>query len=1190
MLEVFRFECRYQLRSPLFLILSAAFFLLAFTLTASEQVSFGGVGNNLNFNAAWIIVFTQFFFSMIGMLAAVAIVAQAITRDYELKTAEMLFATGIGEARFLLGRFLAGFVFAALIGVAAIIGTLLGTFAPWLDSERIGEFAIAPYVYALLVITIPNFFLSSALFFTAAALTRSMIAAFAAAVAFLVLNVVVGNIVDPERLTLLAMIDPFGMSAFLDESRYWTIFERNTSLVPIEGNLLINRILWVGIGVAALVFTAFRYGFNLNPSPFIRKKKTKENVEPPAVVELPDPAVQPSYFAQFLSQVKTDVAGVYKTVPFYIVLKLALLNVWGGFQFTSFAFGIDLQPTTGAMLRAITGAYSFFILMIVVFYAGELVYRERTNRVADFMDAMPFPNGVMIASKIVSLWFVIFALLTVAMVAAIVNQLANGYTNLELGLYFTGLYFIIGGFFYLLAVLAVFIQVACGNRWVGMVVLIVVFFGFSSLDSFGLQHVLYSFGPPWGQTPHSDMNGYGHYMAPYASLAAYWALFCVVLAWLAHLGFPRGSDTAFTSRMSAAKTRLATGSVTVAALAMVGFAATGGWIFYNTNVLNRYFVTDDLEVVRADYERTYKQYELMDHLEAVSVSSFVDLYPYERRLESRGTFVLENTSGNPVTELFISTHARLQVNELAVDGGELSSHDPLVGVHMFRFSEPVPPGGQVNLAFDLTWDHDGFENKNANATLGSYNRVVANGTFVNNTEIMPTIGYNAGLELTDPQQRRDQNLESLVRLPKLGDPDWINRSQLGLSRRTAFRTVFSTAGDQIAVAPGYLVGDVEEVDGRRVYTYEMDEPIWPFFSFSSARYEVARGQWNDVAIEVYHHPEHAANVESMIRGTQRSLEYFSREFSPYQYRQFRILEFPRYASFAQAFPNTIPYSEAIGFVADLTDEDAIDGVFYVTAHEAAHQWWGHQVAGAQMQGMTVIVETLAQYSALMVMEHEYGKEKMRRFLKYELDTYLQQRGGEQIEELPLMYSENQAYIHYRKGSLVMYALKDLIGEANVNRALRNFLAKWAFGTGPFPTTRNLVDEFRAVAPEEIQDEITDFFEKITLYDFAVDEVSAEEVDEGWLVTFNTKATKFYADGEGRETEVPMDALIDIAVFGEPSEDIEEDQLPVPLVIERRQVTGDGAYSFTVAEKPHRVGIDPYNKRIDRNPEDNLKRI
>lgn len=116
----------------------------------------------------------------------------------------------------------------------------------------------------------------------------------------------------------------------------------------------------------------------------------------------------------------------------------------------------------------------------------------------------------------------------------------------------------------------------------------------------------------------------------------------------------------------------------------------------------------------------------------------------------------------------------------------------------------------------------------------------------------------------------------------------------------------------------------------------------------------------------------------------------------------RIIEFPGYSSFAQSFANTIPYSESIGFIADLRDKDDVDYVFYVTAHEVAHQ-----VIGANMQGATVLSESLSQYSALMVMEKVYGRGHMRQFLKDEVDKYLSGRGGEDVEELSLYRVENQ---------------------------------------------------------------------------------------------------------------------------------------------------------------------------------------
>jgi len=141
-------------------------------------------------------------------------------------------------------------------------------------------------------------------------------------------------------------------------------------------------------------------------------------------------------------------------------------------------------------------------------------------------------------------------------------------------------------------------------------------------------------------------------------------------------------------------------------------------------------------------------------------------------------------------------------------------------------------------------------------------------------------------------------------------------------------------------------------------------------------------------------------------------------------------------------------------------------VTYVTAHEIAHQWWGHQVISADQQGATFLIESLAQYSALMVMEQMYGPEQIRKFLKYELDRYLRRRGGEVLEELPLVRVENQPYIHYQKGGLALYLLKDQIGAERVNEALRSLLAEFAFKPAPYANPRDLLRRFRAGARDE----------------------------------------------------------------------------------------------------------------------------
>ena len=238
----------------------------------------------------------------------------------------------------------------------------------------------------------------------------------------------------------------------------------------------------------------------------------------------------------------------------------------------------------------------------------------------------------------------------------------------------------------------------------------------------------------------------------------------------------------------------------------------------------------------------------------------------------------------------------------------------------------------------------------------------------------------------------------------------------------------------------------------------------------------------------------------------------------------------------------------------------------------------------------MVVETLAQYSALMLMEKRYGPQVMRRFLKYELDNYLRNRGSERIAEMPLMRVENQGYIHYRKGSLVMYALKDYLGEDTVNRALRKLIDNHAYHYAPYTTSLDLIRYLREEAgTEEQQSLITDLFERIVLFDLQVEETTVSEKPDGrFEVEIKVAARKFEADGEGRETELPLDLSIDVGAFNKNPDEARPGEEPEIYLEKHRIDQPETVITLNLDEKPTHVGIDPYNKLVDRNSEDNVK--
>ena len=225
----------------------------------------------------------------------------------------------------------------------------------------------------------------------------------------------------------------------------------------------------------------------------------------------------------------------------------------------------------------------------------------------------------------------------------------------------------------------------------------------------------------------------------------------------------------------------------------------------------------------------------------------------------------------------------------------------------------------------------------------------------------------------------------------------------------------------------------------------------------------------------------------------------------------------------------------------------------------------------------------------MVMKSMFGEDKIRRFLKYELDRYLTARGSESIEEMPLNRVENQGYIHYRKGAVVMYLLQDRLGETRVNQMLSNLLDRYRFKSQPYASSTDLVDGFKSLARNNRERElVTDLLEKITVYDLQATTASVRELDDGhYETTLNVDLAKYYADGEGRETEAVLLDELDVGLFAArpglgafSSDDV--------IRFERRPVES-GAQSIVLVstEKPSFAGIDPYNKYIDRNSDDNI---
>lgn len=1189
----FTFELRSWLKAPLPWIFLFLFALMTFFATVTDNLQIGGSFGNINKNAPFVIQNWYAVFSILSLLLLTAFMNTAAIRDFENKTAQIVFSSPINKAGYYFGHFFGALLFSLIPMLGVSLGMWLGvgvnSLTGWVEAERFGPFEIQGHIDAFTSIVIPNAIFGGGIIFTIAALTRSTLYSFISAMALLVAYIVSGNVVgDLDQEGLAALLDPFGLRPFSIITKYWTVDDKNTLSVGLfHPGWIGNRLLWTAVGLGVLMLGYFRFSFAEKKQTKKKKKADKQN-EVYGVKSLGEiPRVQQQVnggivWSQFFSQLKANFWGIVKSVPFIMLALLGLLNLLGGLMYSTDAYGTHNFPVTYTMVEIVRSNFYLFVIGIMAYYSGLLVWRERRAGINEIYDTMPTRNWTDMAAKFFSIVGVIALLIALGLIGAVITQAVQGFTRFEIGVYLRELLVIDLLAFAFYIALFLLVHALSPNMYLGFFLCIVLAIANAFVwDALRVGTNMVQVAKIPGYTL-SDFYGYQPYAKGLFWFNAYWSFFSLIVAVLAVCFWPRGLETKLAKRWKVARQQWKRYR-TPGFIAIGLWVLCGGWVYYNTFVLNTFTNAKQQEKLSVRYEKDYKKYEGKPQPRIYDIKYDIRIFPDTRAVEADGRYWVRNKHDHPLDTLFVITPTRIDF-AFETKRLKLLKEDQDVNFNIYRIDPALQPGDSMSIAFSSSYDATGFENSL------SVEQIMPNGTFFNNNHITPRFGYQPNRELSNKNRRKKYGLPEKTRAPRLNPQDTFARRNSYIADDSDWlnvETVISTSADQIAIAPGSLREEWTE-NGRNYYRYELDNPSLNFYSFMSARYEVAREKKNGIDFEVYYHPEHEANVDRMLRAMQKSLEYYTENFGPYYHKQCRIIEFPRYAQFAQAFPGTMPYSEGIGFIENYQEEeDDIDMVFYVVAHEMGHQYWGHQACGAYMQGGEMTVETFAQYSALMVMEEEYGRDIMRKFLEFEADRYLRGRGGERRREWPLARCENQGYIHYNKGSLVMYYLREMIGEENVNQALRAYLEEFRYAPPPYPVSTDVVDEFDKQTPDSLKYIIDDLFWDITLFENRTLETDVKELDNGkFEVTIKTESHKLKADGQGKEKEVAINDWIDIGAFAKP---LKEKKYGKTLYRKRVKIDqANNTFTFVVDEKPHSAGIDPFSLLVDRNPEDNVR--
>jgi ABC-2 type transport system permease protein len=1181
------FEIRSQLRHPAPYV--ALIVLLAIGLFYPSLLALGqGQGTGLTqVNQPRMMAGALAVITLLTAIMPLILFSEIAHRDAESGMHEIVRSTAAPMWIVLLGRFLGVLGLVTLGFLLISMAYEIGCRMPWIAAALVGPARPLVHAKTFAVIVLPNLVILGALFTLVSTLSRARVAAFGVLIVLIALFAIGQTMIGSASLRVRAsLINPLGSTALAVDTLHWSNAEKATQAVQLSGMMLWNRLLWLGLALLGLAVACWRFG------------RREAGVATPANRRSAAPVADPGADATEVAVCRDSCPESESLVAYSTAPKgrpavplatrrgvgvVALLRLRLGFElgqlmrswvtWTLFVLAallcgalpyipsgdMPILPVAASLVPLIAAGLALPMMAMALMFGGEMIWRERQARIAEITDATPAPSVIFLAAKLLVLALVLLVFPIIGSAIGLGHQMSRGSPQLNISFYVAYDLLLLWLPSVMVAVLAMLVHVVIENRFSAHLTGITILVLLTTIEALGYENRLVLFA----STPELSLS----------------SLFAVLLLLAAHQLRGRGHPSPILARIRGWRGELTPAVKWTGVAALVAMASTGAYIYWNTRVLNTYDTTYAAELRAVAYEKEYGASLYAPQPRITGMDVAIDLVPEQRSYTVRGKLELTNKTGQPLEVVHVHFDTSVGVQSVEIEDG--SRIDPKgCCVYVFRLAKAMAPGEKRSLTYAVSMQKRGFLNKEPVSSING------NGTFINSEEFSPHIGVDRRRFLSDPRRRVVRGLAAYGHENENTDATSLRR---GLFRQDSdfvrFAVTVSTSPDQIAVAPGYLKREWTE-NGRRYFRYEMDSAILNFWSVVSARYEVVRDRWGDVDLAVFHHPPHNANVERMLKATKVAFDYYSRSFGPYQHKQMRIVEFP-YGAFAQSFPNTVPVAEMAGFVADPRQLAVFDMVTFITAHEVAHQWWAHQVAPADVPGGNMLSETLAEYSALMVMEHRYGQAAIRAFLKFDLDRYLQSRGQGDLERPLARAKINQSAILYQKGGLAMYALKEAMGESTVNRALARLIHEHGFKSDPYASPDDLLRILRGEGGPAHHQLISDLFEKITLWDLrAVSAKATRSLADGrWHVKLEIAARKLEADESGAVTERPLEQDIAIGLFT--SDPRIQGRLGADNVVylkPHRIVSGNQTIDLVVDRLPTHAGINPYLTLIQREAE------
>ncbi|NRB47907.1 MAG: hypothetical protein HRU41_09575 [Saprospiraceae bacterium] len=1186
------FEWRFHSRHISFLVFALAFLAFGFALSGN---AFGEP--NLYYNSTYNLHKIVGLFSLVAIFFIMIQTSRVVLRDQTHRMAPLIFTTPVLKRTYLTTRFFGLFFSGLVLFAFAILGLWMGALIRSGSEDQIGSLSAINYLWPYLVLGLPNIFLASALLFLIASLTRSTLLTYVGGILLYCLYwfgaiyfnspMIAGSTpATPEGMALAALIDPFGLSAFFEQTQFWEVVEKNEALIRMRGLFLLNRLIWILAGGIVLLLTYRLFSFRKEG----RRAKAGGDAIPvhqeEGLVSYRQPLLsitQQTSWPVLKSSLRLEWKLLWGGWPIRlamllwvgVILSEILSRIYGGSE-----YGSTLYPTTDLMIWLIEEPYQLFSRILVIFFAGEIMARERLIRWKDMVDSTPIQDWVSYLSKLLALITLPMIMLLSAFLVAVLCQLIKGFYAFELAQYLMQFY-LLGLPLVFFSVLILFIQSLVSNKYVGMFIglaLTIVFLtGLSA--RFGLAHPMTRLGV-FPEVLYNNMNGIDRQLGAFHWFALYWTSLMALFIYFSWKGWKRGQRNSFIQQVRTNFRQPYSSSWRTTTLLTLLFLSLCGGLYYQMNVLNTRTSREASLDRRAAYELKYKPMDEWPDLRVAAMKSKVDIYPKQGSFKIEHKFALTNRGDAPILKQWFTAPRWLEVERLEIDQAELIDYDPLHRVYQFILNQPVQPGDTINMTYNIKYQPRGVRF----ARSIRERSVVENGTNIMSIGIVPRFGYQSDIEIRDNEERLKRGLPPLEIIEASDMHAGMADEDRATYNKFDFETIISTDSPQKAVAPGNLIDSWEE-DSRAYFHYKSQAPINHFYSYISANYQLLQRQVDSVMLSVFYDEGQAYNVDLIVEVMEQTLAYCQDAFGAYKMDELRLLEIPgHWPMGGYAAPGIIGLVEDRAFLTDLRDTTAFDVVTKRVAHEVAHQWFGHQLTPYTGAGGSFLVESTAKYLECVIQEQRQGKHQLRTLVKEEMSRYFRERNRAIVPEPPLNLVDGQGYLSYSKGGVVMNAIRDLLGEEVLNEALR-----YLFDHHAFPKPKASMADFEAQLLERAtpaqQEQLKDWLARITIYDTKILSSSFTELSSGgYEVLLEVEAHKSEVKN-GVLEEVPMQEMVNIGLFQQHPDNLvrfsKEDHYAKYLI-----KSGVQEIRCQVDHLPKYVSLDPYLHLLDKNIYDN----